>query len=153
MRYDPVLAYLVLPFLLVVSVLGVPTSDEGRGGRGSESMLQMRTTPFFPDQPPSCPICAQVSTRRILPGKALAGPITARADLSLRAQLYTDCVPQNYSSIQSCAEAAPVLQNFTNVGRTLNRSQQSSNCSHSHGIFTDHLQSRCLHRRHQMCLR
>ncbi|KAF8644035.1 hypothetical protein AX16_008751 [Volvariella volvacea WC 439] len=43
--------------------------------------MQRRTTePYFPDTPPSCPICAQ-----------------------------------DYGSINSCAAAVPVLQNFTNI--------------------------------------
>ncbi|KAJ8483490.1 hypothetical protein ONZ45_g14589 [Pleurotus djamor] len=42
--------------------------------------LHRRTDPFFPDEPPSCPICAQ-----------------------------------DYPNINSCAQAAPVLANFTNI--------------------------------------
>ncbi|TDL26800.1 hypothetical protein BD410DRAFT_715072 [Rickenella mellea] len=44
------------------------------------SALLPRTTPYFPDTPPSCPICAQ-----------------------------------NYDSINSCAQACPVFQNFSSV--------------------------------------
>ncbi|KAL4244378.1 hypothetical protein ABKN59_010534 [Abortiporus biennis] len=43
-------------------------------------LMFMRTYPTFPDQPPSCPICAQ-----------------------------------NYDNINSCAEAAPVLANFSMI--------------------------------------
>jgi len=42
--------------------------------------LQRRTSPFFPETPASCPICAK-----------------------------------NYDGINSCAAAAPVLANFTNI--------------------------------------
>ncbi|KAI0339134.1 hypothetical protein BDW22DRAFT_1336833 [Trametopsis cervina] len=42
--------------------------------------LQARTEPVFPDQPPSCPICAQ-----------------------------------NYDGLSSCAQAAPVLANFSMI--------------------------------------
>ncbi|KAF9444893.1 hypothetical protein P691DRAFT_735810 [Macrolepiota fuliginosa MF-IS2] len=84
MRTNLVLSCLVLPLLLVLSVvlsvLGVPTSIEGRRETVSENSSQRRTTPFFPDQPPSCPICAQ-----------------------------------DYPNISSCAEAAPVLQNFSSI--------------------------------------
>lgn len=42
--------------------------------------LERRTDPYFPDQPPSCPICAQ-----------------------------------DYPNINTCAQACPVLANFTEV--------------------------------------
>lgn len=62
MRTDFVLGYLILPFLLVLSVFGAPASI----GASSENTLRRRTTPVFPDQPPSCPICAKVSAANIL---------------------------------------------------------------------------------------
>jgi hypothetical protein len=62
--------FYLLPFLLVLSVLGVPTPTvqlaRESGGTATYSALQRRTTPFFPDQPPSCPICAKVSVVQIL---------------------------------------------------------------------------------------
>lgn len=70
--------------------------------------LEERTTPYFPDQPPSCPICAQ-----------------------------------NYDSINSCAQACPVFENFSMVNIILDL--ESS-------LFTalratiDYLQPGCVHR-------
>lgn len=64
------MGYLILPFILVLSVLGVPTSIEVTREDVIHDPLQKRTTPFFPDQPPSCPICAKVgSPDRILSGR------------------------------------------------------------------------------------
>ncbi|EKM78428.1 hypothetical protein AGABI1DRAFT_114712 [Agaricus bisporus var. burnettii JB137-S8] len=74
------LSCFIFPFILVLSVLGVPTSVGVVRGNNVHDSIQGRTTPSFPDQPPSCPICAK-----------------------------------DYPSISGCAEAAPVLQNFTNV--------------------------------------
>lgn len=62
MRIDLLLGYLILPFILVLSVLGVPTSIEVTRGDVIHDPLKKRTTPFFPDQPPSCPICAKVGS-------------------------------------------------------------------------------------------
>ncbi|KAK0189431.1 hypothetical protein F5146DRAFT_982000 [Armillaria mellea] len=64
--------------------LGLVLVAEGSpfpAGLSSRSQaLVHRTTPYFPDSPASCPICAQ-----------------------------------NYSSIQNCAAAAPVLANFSMI--------------------------------------
>lgn len=56
-----------------------PASPRGEAGLASRTNGDSGE-PQFPDQPPSCPICAQ-----------------------------------NFDSINSCAQAAPVLQNFTMV--------------------------------------
>ena len=48
--------------------------------------LQHRTTPYFPSDPPSCPICEK-----------------------------------DYGTINSCAQACPVLANFSMVCRNLPR--------------------------------
>ncbi|KAF5350701.1 hypothetical protein D9756_008751 [Leucocoprinus leucothites] len=44
--------------------LGVPTSTIQPEKSVTESALHRRTTPFFPDQPPSCPICAKLRRSR-----------------------------------------------------------------------------------------
>ncbi|KAF8628587.1 hypothetical protein AX17_005982 [Amanita inopinata Kibby_2008] len=65
--------------------------------------LTSRAEPQFPDTPPSCPICAQVS----------AGPFAPRRDTV--SVLLAVFFLQNYDKISSCAQAAPVLANISMV--------------------------------------
>src|ERR1700753_480751 len=77
---------LLLVFCLLASVS--PVLSLSLPSTGGSPTLQRRTTPYFPSDPPSCPICEQ-----------------------------------NYASINSCAQACPVLANITNVcGKNRKRS-------------------------------
>jgi len=67
-----------LIFSLLASVL--PVLSLSLPHSGGSPTLQRRTTPSFPDNPPSCPICEK-----------------------------------DYSNINSCAQACPVLANLTMV--------------------------------------
>ena len=97
-RYTSVAFFLALLSLWSSSILSVfaspylplPTqfrylNEFAPASPRSEASLASRADgePQFPDQPPSCPICAQ-----------------------------------NFDSIDSCAQAAPVLQNFTMVSQS-----------------------------------
>ena len=97
-RYTSVASFLALLSLWSSSILSVfaspylPLPTQFRylnefapaSTRGEVSLASRADgEPQFPDQPPSCPICAQ-----------------------------------NFDSIDSCAQAAPVLQNFTMVSQS-----------------------------------
>lgn len=70
-----------LYYVLFFCILGKLSSAIPYNAKSDQSSLNRRTeSPYFPQQPPSCPICQQ-----------------------------------NYASINSCAEAAPVLANFSQV--------------------------------------
>jgi hypothetical protein len=103
-------------FSLLASVspvlsLSLPYSD------GSPT-LQRRTTPYFPPDPPSCPICEQ-----------------------------------NYWNINSCAQACPVLANFSMVSEKRDRSGRPcvggravDKSGAETGFSVDNLQPRGFHR-------
>ncbi|CAL1698260.1 unnamed protein product [Somion occarium] len=69
-----------LTFILIIVILNNTLFADAHPSGALSNILTKRTDPFFPDQPPSCPICAQ-----------------------------------NYPSINSCAQAAPVLANFSMI--------------------------------------
>jgi hypothetical protein len=75
LSYPWLLLFIILASVSPVLSLSLPYSD------GSPT-LQRRTTPYFPSEPASCPICEA-----------------------------------NYTNINTCAQACPVLANFTMVRR------------------------------------
>jgi hypothetical protein len=120
--------YVMTALLFVVGLLDLLVAASPYNARFLRSLeLERRTTdPVFPDTPASCPICAQVSLSSFFMIVQVALPLFGGGaspahfyDFTSPVTLVLMCTisprQQKYPDISSCAQAAPVLANFSSV--------------------------------------